>query len=189
MSTFDTPTGILRDQHKKILKVADILEHVLASGTQSPPVDMDALADCITFIRFFADALHHGKEEDLLFPALEVSGMPREGSPIAVMLYEHTLGRGFARTMAAELPAARAGDDAALRRLADAGRNYVALIRDHIMKEDEILFEMADQMIAAPACRSLCAAYDGVCQRHFDGRTVAELEAILGRLVERYPSA
>lgn len=186
MSAFDTPTGILRDQHRKILKVADILEQVLFAA-QSSPADMDALADCITFIRLFADALHHGKEEDLLFPALVAQGMPREGGPIAVMLHEHSLGRGFARTMAAELPAARGGDAVAQRRLADAGRNYIALIRDHIMKENEILFEMADQMIGEPACRRLCAAYDGVCQHRFDGRTVSELEAILVRLSERYP--
>lgn len=179
---FDTPTGILRDQHQKILKVADILEQVLDAGAQSPPADMDALADCITFIRLFADALHHGKEEDLLFPALVAHGLPQEAGPIAVMLEEHALGRGFARAMAAELPAARGGDVAAERRLAAAGRNYVALIRHHILKEDQVLFEMADQMIGRPACRQLCAAYDGVCQHRFDGRTVTELEAILARL-------
>jgi hemerythrin-like domain-containing protein len=110
---FDTPTGILRDQHQKILKVADILEQVPDAGPQSPPADMDALSDCVTFIRLFADALHHGKEEDLLFPALVAHGMPQEDGPIAAMLHEHALGRGFARAMADELPAARGGDAAA----------------------------------------------------------------------------
>ena len=186
---FDTPTGILRDQHRKILKVADILEHVLDAGAKAPPADMDAIADCVTFIRQFADALHHGKEEDLLFPALVAHGMPQDDGPIAVMLHEHALGRGFARAMVAELPAARGGDAGALRRLTDAGRSYIELIRHHIMKEDQVLFEMADQMIEAPACRALCAAYDGVCRHTFDGRTVEELEAILARLSGRYPAA
>ena len=186
MSAVETPTAILRDQHKKILKVADVLEQVLAAG-QAAPLDFDAVADCVSFIRLFADALHHGKEEDLLFPALEAKGMPRDGGPIAVMLHEHKLGRGFVGTMVAELPAAREGDHSAQAKLADAGSSYIHLIRDHIMKEDGILFGMADQMIDGPTCKSLCAAYDGVCQRRFDGCTVAELEAILARLVERYP--
>lgn len=189
MPASDTPTGLLREQHQQILKVADILERLLDAGTPEALADPDAVADCITFIRLFADALHHGKEEDLLFPALVASGLPKEEGPIAVMLHEHALGRAFARAMASELPAARSGDAGAVARLAEAGRGYVELIRDHILKEDEVLFEMADQMIDAPACRRLCAAYDGVCRHRFDGRTVGELEAILARLLERYPGA
>ena len=183
-----SPTGILRDQHRNILKIADLVEHVIVSAGEEAP-DYDALDDCVTFIRLYADALHHGKEEDLLFPELVSRGMPKDGGPIAVMLHEHAEGRRFARTMAAELPAAREGDAEARGRLVRAGRGYVALIRGHIMKEDHILFNMADQLIDAPACRSLCAAYDGVCQRRFDGCTVAELESILARLVEKYPGA
>jgi len=184
MGADETPTRILRDQHQNILKVADVLERLLNAA----PLDYNAVADCVRFIRLYADALHHGKEEDLLFPELVARGMPNEDGPVGVMLYEHTLGRGFAKAMAEALPEARSGDPAAARRLADAGRSYIHLIREHIMKEDEVLFEMADGMIDAPACRRLCAAYDHVCQRRFDGCTVAELEAILERLAARHPS-
>lgn len=181
MHTPATPTAILRRQHENILKVADILERLLDRGQQAP-LDFDAVGDCVRFIRLYADALHHGKEEDLLFPELIARGFPGDDGPIGVMLYEHQLGRGFARTMAEALPDAKGGDAAALARLTEAGREYIHLIRDHILKENEVLFEMADGMIDAPACRKLCDAYDHVCQRRFDGSTVAELEAILARL-------
>jgi hemerythrin-like domain-containing protein len=185
----DTPTRILRDQHRNILKIADLLEEVLSLEPEPGAFDYDAIADCISFIRLYADALHHGKEEDLLFPELENVGMSRHAGPIAVMLHEHEQGRAYAGAMAEALPAARSGDEQAQRRLANAGHGYIALIRGHILKEDNILFNMADQMIDASACRSLCAAYDGVCQRQFDGCTVSELEGILARLVEKYPDA
>jgi hemerythrin-like domain-containing protein len=185
----DTPTRILRDQHRNILKIADVLEEVLSLEPEPGAFDYDAIADCVSFIRLYADALHHGKEEDLLFPALEDVGMSRQTGPIAVMLHEHEQGRAFARAMAEALPAARDGDQDAQRRILNAGQGYIALIRGHILKEDNILFNMADQMIGQSECRSLCAAYDGVCQRRFDGCTVSELEAILTRLVQRYPEA
>ena len=70
-----------------------------------------------------------------------------------------------------------------------AGFGYIELIRGHILKEDNILFNMADQMIGASSCRSLCAAYEGVCQRQFEGCTVGQLEGILSQLRERYPDA
>ena len=189
MNGNDTPTRILRDQHRNILKVAGVLEDILAREPEPGAFDYDAIEDCVSFIRLYADALHHGKEEDLLFPEMEAVGMSRNSGPLAVMLHEHQEGRAFARAMADALPTAREGDAPGQRRLLNAGRGYVSLIRGHILKEDNILFNMADQMIGAPACRSLCAAYDGVCQRRFDGRTVAELEAILARLLERYPQS
>ncbi len=184
-----TPTRILRDQHRNILKIADVLEEVLGNEPEPGAFDYDALSECVAFIRLYADALHHGKEEDLLFPEMERRGMPRDAGPIAVMLQEHEQGRAFARAMADAIPDARGGDEHARRRLLNAGLGYVQLIRGHILKEDNILFNMADQLIDEPACRSLCAAYDGVCQRRFDGCTVAELEAILAGLLERYPDA
>jgi len=199
MSRNDTPTRILRDQHELILKVAAVLERALSGGEASqagapdawdPEAwDYDALADCIAFIRLYADALHHGKEEDLLFPELVARGLPRQAGPIAVMLAEHARGRAFAREMAEALPRARAGDEDAARSLRSAGLGYVDLIRGHILKENNVLFDMADRMVDGPACRSLCQAYEGVCQRRFEGCTVAELEAIAARLMERYPDA
>ncbi len=184
-----TPTRILRDQHQNILKIADVLQEVLAHEPEPGVFDFDAIADCVSFIRLYADALHHGKEEDLLFPELEQLGMSRQAGPIAIMLQEHEQGRAYAKAMADALPEARNGDDRARNRMVNAGLGYIDLIRGHILKEDNILFNMADQIIDEPACRSLCAAYDGVCQRRFDGCTVAELEALLSGLLEKYPDA
>lgn len=185
----DTPTGILRDQHKKILRVADVLEHLLLPGGADAPRDLDAVEACATFIRLYADALHHGKEEGFLFPELHDRGMPTDEGPLAVMLWEHEQGRAYVRALLEALPGARAGEGRAMEAVREAGLGYVALIRGHINKEDNVLFQWADQMIEAPACRALCAEYEGVCQRTFDGCTVAQLEEILADLEARYPDA
>ena len=189
MNGNETPTEILRAQHRNILKVADILEEILSREPEPGVFDYPNIEKCIAFIRLYADALHHGKEEDLLFPELETRGMSRTSGPIAVMLHEHQQGRALVKAMADALPLARDGNPGAQSRLANAGRGYIDLIRAHILKEDNVLFNVADQMVDPPACRSLCQAYEGVCQRRFEGCTVAELEDILGGLRERYPEA
>ncbi|GMV07058.1 MAG: hypothetical protein AMXMBFR53_33330 [Gemmatimonadota bacterium] len=185
----ETPTGILRDQHAKILRVADVLEHLLLPGGADAPRDLDAVEECATFIRLYADALHHGKEEDLLFAELHDRGMPIEEGPLAVMLWEHQQGRAHVRALLEALPGARGGDPRAVEAVRDAGLAYVSLIRGHINKENNVLFNWADQMIEAPACRRLCGDYEGVCRRTFDGHTVAQLEDILAGLEERFPDA
>lgn len=179
----DTATGMLRAEHRLILEVAAVLERALDAGGD----DLDALEGCVAFFRLFADACHHGKEEDLLFPALQDQGMPGDSGPIAVMLHEHRIGREFVRRMAQALPGVGDGDHAAITEVGEAGRGYIELIRAHIAKEDGILFEMADGMVVGPACKDLCSAYDEVCARRFEGKTLEDLESLAESLRGRYP--
>jgi hemerythrin-like domain-containing protein len=183
-ATAETATSRLREEHQHILEVASALA-VLVRAAGEGRWDIDAFADCVTFIRLFADACHHGKEEDLLFPELEAAGMPRDHGPIAVMLQEHQQGRAYARHMAGALEGARAGDPEAQATLRNAAMGYVNLIRGHIQKEDQVLFQMADQAVRGPSCRSLCTAYGAVCARRFEGHTKEQLQELGARIRER----
>ncbi len=184
-SAAETATSRLREEHQLILKVADAMQALLGEAQGANGLDFDTIGDCVTFIRLFADACHHGKEEDLLFPELEAAGMPRHQGPIAVMLYEHEQGRAFARQMAEALKPAREGDAQALEALEGAARGYVDLIRGHILKEDRILFEMADQAVRGSACERLCGGYGAVCARRFEGHSKEELQSLAVRIAER----
>ncbi|MFQ5980769.1 MAG: hemerythrin domain-containing protein, partial [Candidatus Heimdallarchaeota archaeon] len=108
---------------------------------QNQSVDPNHLDQMIDFIRIFADKCHHGKEEDLLFVAMEKVGIPRDGGPIGVMLSEHTIGRNFVKGMA-EATEQLNGQKA---KFVENARGYVQLLREHIMKEDNILYPMANQ--------------------------------------------
>lgn len=186
MTHSDTATTMLREEHQLILQVVSVMNEILEREEQGAELDYDALGECISFFRLFADACHHGKEEDLLFPELTSRGLPRDSGPIAVMLYEHQQGRAFVKHMSDALEGARSGDARARDVLRNAARGYMNLIRGHIAKEDQILFNMADQMVVGPARHSLCAAYGVVCQRRFEGHSKEELEGLAAGLTERY---
>jgi hemerythrin-like domain-containing protein len=186
MPPAETSTSVLREEHQWILKVAAVLSEILTREDDGRGLDFDSIEECVVFFRLFADACHHGKEEDLLFPELESRGMPRDAGPIAVMLYEHQQGRAYVKHMADALPGARAGDEQARKILVNSGRGYIDLIRGHILKEDNVLFNMADQLVSGPACRTLCDAYGVVCARHFEGHTKEQLESLASRLADKY---
>jgi hemerythrin-like domain-containing protein len=103
--------------------------------------------DGIDFIRTYADRFHHAKEEDVLFNALIDNGMPKENSPVAAMLLEHDQGRGYVRSMEAAVQEAQAGRIDACRVIAANALAYAALLRDHIDKEDTILYPLAERVI------------------------------------------
>lgn len=160
------PTAELRDEHRIIEKVLRVLDRLT---NQTAVFEASALGECVEFFRFFADACHHGKEENILFPALERSGMPRAGGPISVMLHEHMLGRRLVTGMAAALPGAAAGDVAGQKRFRDTARAYIELLTSHIWKEDNVLFRMSEHLlhgdeareVGREFCRFRCQAFEG----------------------------
>jgi hemerythrin-like domain-containing protein len=135
------------DEHRVIEHVLDALEratdHLARGGAVRPAFFLDA-AD---FISGFADGCHHRKEEGVLFGAMQESGAPGRGGPIEMMLDEHEQGRAFTKAIRAAARSLEKGDDSARAPLVANARGYVALLRDHIMKEDELVFPMADDLL------------------------------------------
>ena len=175
------PTRMLRDEHSLILQVIDVFEEALAEGRHG--ADMERIAGCVDFFRLYADACHHGKEEDLLFEELIERGFSRHEGPVAMMLQEHALGRLYVKRMAGAVAGMTQGDNRAWSDLLHAGRSYIDLLRRHIGKENNALFDMADELIDGPACERLCRSYDDACARRFEGRSLPELEAMARELV------
>lgn len=180
------PTAILREEHQQILQVVSVLDELL-QGDLEVTSTLERVARCVRFLRLYADACHHGKEEDLLFPVLEEHGIPTDSGAVAVMMEEHRQARKHLSDMTAALEGAREGNHTERDRLLEAGWDYIDLIRSHIGKEDGGVFEMADQVVSAPACARLCAAYEKTCASRFDGCTKAELEELARDIVAASP--
>jgi hemerythrin-like domain-containing protein len=76
-----------------------------------------------------------------------------------MMLAEHEEGRSYVRAMIAAIIQLEANNDAATASLFNSARAYIRLLREHIQKEDEILFRMADEVISADEQKKLLAAF------------------------------
>ena len=72
------------------------ISSLLSNGKQIPE---SILNQAIDFSINFTNTCHHGKEEESLFPTPENKGMPREGGPIARMLYEHQITKNLAESI------------------------------------------------------------------------------------------
>lgn len=140
-------TQELRDEHEGILVMLDVLERLADDAAQGRAVNLEHAGQVLDFLRTFADRCHHGKEEDLLFPALEAKGFPRDGGPTGVMLAEHAEGRAHIRAMGEALDQMRAGRGGE-REFAAHARAYVHLLRAHIEKENMVLFAMAERALS-----------------------------------------
>ncbi|MBS1828102.1 MAG: hemerythrin domain-containing protein [Acidobacteria bacterium] len=146
------PVEVLLDEHRLIERMlAEVETRVLNSGGKLP---LDFVETALDFFAGFADGSHHHKEERVLFPMLEAAGMPVHGGPIAVMLHEHDMGRRCLAAVRNSLEAARTGSEPATSTIRAAFAEYTDLLRRHIWKEDNILFEMAKVQLSSEAQRS-----------------------------------
>ena len=155
-------TQVLRDEHEGVLAMLGVVEaaaYRLRDGKSVPP---DLMTNAIDFFRNFVDKCHHGKEEQQLFPALTAHGLPQEGGPVGVMLEEHAQGRAFIRGMSDAAQKYAQGDVAALNALVSNTVGYAKLLREHIDKENGVLFPMADNILSDAEQGKLYDAFEQI---------------------------
>lgn len=114
-----------------------------------------ALSEC--WQRFDRNLRRHlAMEEELLFPAFEAATGMRDAGPTHVMRMEHEQMRGVLTQMAAAV--ARGDRD----ELLDQGETLHILIQQHNMKEEGMLYPMAEQVLAGewPALREKLARFE-----------------------------
>jgi hemerythrin-like domain-containing protein len=154
-------TQQLRDEHEGVKVMLDVLGQVCGRLADTQELNRDHFEKMIEFLRVFVDKCHHGKEEELLFPALEGAGVPKNG-PIRVMLEEHEQGRKLVRAMAEAFAGFSGGDPSASRAIVQSGQDYIALLRAHIEKENNVLFAMADRLLPAGAQDELYEGFEKI---------------------------
>jgi hemerythrin-like domain-containing protein len=179
----DTATAVLRKEHEAILKMLAVTEEVARRLEGREQIGSETLANLLEFFRLFADKCHHGKEEDLLFPELEKKGMPRTGGPIWVMLAEHEPGRKLIQQMAEATQAYPNQPETAGAAWAQAARGYVALLRAHIDKENNVLFVMAERMLTSDEQTALAEGFEKIEVEKMGAGTHERLHAMTARLI------
>jgi len=155
-------TDYLMKEHRLIERGIAALE----AGTLKLEAGVDVrpgfFLDATDFVRDFADGCHHKKEEDILFITMAGKGVPVQGGPIGVMLAEHEQGRMYNRGIKSGVEKLQAGDPSGQVEIIQNGRGYAALLRQHIAKEDGILFPMAERVIPPPEQEQMWQDFDRV---------------------------
>ncbi len=178
---------ILMNEHRTIEKVLTSLETYAEEVQGGAALDRVRAAEFGDFFARFADACHHRKEEDLLFRKMIACGFPADSGPIAVMLYEHTVGRGHVGTLKAIGGASGAATAADVETFASTALAYGPFLKAHIQKEDGILYPLALRVIPPAELAVLVERYEEF-ERNVVGQSVLDELARLGeKLVAAHP--
>lgn len=140
-------TDILMEEHRVIERALSALETQARRLQAGSPVRPGFFQDANTFFRNFADGCHHRKEEESLFMAMVDAGLSNQTGPIAIILAEHEQGRAYNREMEKAARGLSRDGTSARDDLARNALAYVGLLRQHVRRENEFLFPLAERMI------------------------------------------
>ena len=146
---YSRPMQVLVDEHKLIKRWLALIPGLVKNLDLASPEECRVVEDGIDLIRSYADRLHHGKEEDILF------GYFDNTADIFQVLYEdHRRARALVQEMLRAL-AAKNSEEVAASLL-----EYAALLQEHIKKEDEVLFPWLDSLLTEEELAELAARFD-----------------------------
>jgi hemerythrin-like domain-containing protein len=150
----------LMKEHRLIERVLGALEQAAVRTRSGAPLERSRVAEFADFFGHFADTCHHGKEEDLLFKKMEEAGFPSDQGPLAVMLHDHRIGREHIGTLHSIGTGSEPLTEAERQTFIRHAEAYLLMLRQHILKEDRVLYPMALQAIRPATMAELATAFD-----------------------------
>ncbi|MCF8371688.1 MAG: hemerythrin domain-containing protein [Bacteroidales bacterium] len=166
-------TNVLSNEHQTILRAIDAVIIACEKSEKSNELDKPYFEHVIYFIKNYADKFHHAKEEDILFRTMLEGQGGMHCNPIPVMLSEHDEGRRYVAGMEEGL----SQNDKA--RILENVRGYCYLLQNHIYKEDNILYPMAESALDDTQKEEILKQYKEVEAKSF---TVDELKEMLSKI-------
>jgi hemerythrin-like domain-containing protein len=179
-------TDILRDEHRVIDQVVCCLEKLASQSSAQGKLDGESARQAIDFFHAFADQCHHVKEEAHLFPLMETKGFSPQFGPTNVMRAEHDEGRRFLKILASAIDDAAAGKQDAVQRFSSNAFAYAHMLREHIAKEDQRLFPMADEAFTGADQEALLSAFENVEDQQAHAETHAKYLRVADTLAKRF---
>jgi hemerythrin-like domain-containing protein len=178
----NTPTENLENDHVNILRLLDVMEKmILVKSTNTEHFERS-----VSLIKCYADGFHHAKEENLLFPMMVKKGYSVEQGPIAVMLHDHIQGRDYVKGMTEGIAGYKTGNETELSKIYENMQAYIILLRNHIAKENNVLFRMADNVLSENDQQELSDEFAKVENEGVCGGVLKDCIAVIEKLESAY---
>jgi hemerythrin-like domain-containing protein len=172
----------LLHEHETISSAMHLLDRMTAALEKASTVDTRDLLDFIGFLKEFVDQCHHSKEEIYLFPAMVAAGIRDQGGPVGVLLSEHARGRQLIRDMQDSI--SPAFDRA---KFTQASRDLSSLYRNHIHKENMVMFPMAERAVTVLQLEMMFVGFKDMEETALGQGRLEEVLEVMKRLQGKYP--
>jgi hemerythrin-like domain-containing protein len=144
------PIKQLMREHRLIEKAAEVAANLRNRLQLGKELRSDKLWKMLDFWSSYADIIHHGKEEQLLFPLIEERN-PTTAivTTIERLIEEHTKLLGYIADVRQAARPFFAGKVAARKRVIGCLDAYIGIIIPHVKLEDQELFPEVNKLLSS----------------------------------------
>lgn len=139
-------TKDLTEEHESIAVFLAILETILSNMQSEKQINFEDLKWLFEFNRDFILKCHFDKEDCVFFPALESMAIPPES--IDFLIAEHEIAWSIAKAMRGFIQDYIEGQSNFKGDIISLGTSYIDFMKDHINKEEKIVFPLVDEIIS-----------------------------------------
>ncbi len=176
------PSELLKQEHREIGRAISVMRSVADRMEAGEEIDPKIIGDILFFLMEFADLCHHGKEEKVLFPALEERAGDAGRKITDRLMADHRIGREHIAAMVKESKNYERDKRGAQEKLAREMMEYISLLTEHIRLENTTFSDLVDRSFSEEEGERLVARCDEVERELAVGHD--QLLGVLGK-VER----
>jgi len=167
-------------EHRLIERMIALMEQEILSVSETGRVHSEFIDEAVDFIRTYADRIHHGKEEEILFRACAKKELKEEDMKMMKeLIEEHKYGR---QTVAELVQAGEAykGERAATEAVGRKLKELTGFYPKHIRKEDEVFFLNSEKYFSEEELGKMLSDF-----REFDSSMIHEKYSAVIKSLEK----
>lgn len=140
---------VMVQEHDNILRMLNVVRKACYGILKGEEINFDDFYNMIDFIKKYADAHHHGKEEKILFKEMQ-SNLGRIGENLIThgMLVEHDYGRLYMSDLTDALQRVKDGKDESKLDVISNAIGYANLLTRHINKENDAVYKFGENNLS-----------------------------------------
>jgi len=160
------PTEDLMIEHnsiKSMLKIMSKISESIKAKNVFYTIDVEKIID---FLYVYIDQCHRVKEEKFFYPSFKSGNLPVDIDPEELM-NEHALGNVYLKEIICSVENCKMGNIFSCEKIADCMINYVRFIQNHILKEENTYFSLADKVLSEEKQNELCEQFKTIDDEFF----------------------
>lgn len=178
---------IIRDEHRSIAAILHGMEYLVDRiRARKAKINPRVFRAMIYYLDTFSERMHHPKEDRFLFSALRNRG-GEAATAVADLEREHAAGGNALRRLEQCLVRYEEGGDREFQAFADAVAKFVREYRDHMHKEESIVFPMAERLLSAQDWQAIDRAFAENRDPLAADRDTRDFEKLFDRIVNLAP--
>ena len=182
------PRDALREEHGVTMKMLAALQRFIAKAVDLEESDTKDLEALIEFFEIYVDRYHHGKEEQVLFPALSRTRTAGIDSLVNTLSEDHRGARTSMEQIKSNAVTLHSSSEADRYEFSQRVDLYVDFVRKHIRKENSELLPLIEQMLSDTERSQMAEQFYDVEKRTLGSSGLEVFLVSVRRLSQKYTS-